>query len=207
LPRISTPEAQCPRRPLQKLSEKGSNGTMTYASEHEKELSYRSYRFRVEIYRAALRPSSEVPRTTEDPQSSRNPKRCLLYLEEWMSLAVTSPRISTLEDHLPLLPRVEDRRHLRKTQRSAARALADLLRKESPTQRRDSRLAVGQDNRGGWRTEGIRRRKEDSWQEAPSLGGYGGIGPKSQGAQCENPRAGWPKESCCWSRRVRESCI
>jgi Transposase DDE domain len=41
-----------------------------------------------------------------------------------MSLAVTSPRIPTLEDRLPLLPpRVEDRRHLRKTQCGAARAL------------------------------------------------------------------------------------
>jgi hypothetical protein len=29
---------------LEKLSEKGSNGTMTYAPEHEKDLPYRSFR-------------------------------------------------------------------------------------------------------------------------------------------------------------------
>jgi hypothetical protein len=35
---------------FQKLSEKGLNGAMTYAPEHEKELPYRSYRCRVEAY-------------------------------------------------------------------------------------------------------------------------------------------------------------
>ena len=51
----------------------------------------------MEAYRA-LRPSSEVPRTTENPQPSRDPKRRLLRLEEWLSLAATSPRVPTLED-------------------------------------------------------------------------------------------------------------
>src|SRR5215208_1451965 len=83
----------------------------------------------MEAYRA-LRPGSEVPRTTENPQPTRDPKRRLLYLEEWLSLAVTSPRVPTLEDRLPLLPRVEDQRHLRETQRGAARALADMLGQE-----------------------------------------------------------------------------
>jgi hypothetical protein len=42
----------CPYSPkcLEKLSEKGSNGTLTYAPTYEKELPYRSYRSRVEVY-------------------------------------------------------------------------------------------------------------------------------------------------------------
>jgi putative transposase len=43
-----------------------------------------------------------------------------------MSLAVTSPRVPTLENRLPLLPPVENQQHLRETQRGVARALADL---------------------------------------------------------------------------------
>src|SRR5919112_2092916 len=54
-----------------------------------------------------------APRTTEDPQPSQDPKRSLLYLEERMSLAVTSSRMPTMEDPLPLVivPRGEERRH------------------------------------------------------------------------------------------------
>jgi hypothetical protein len=58
-------------------------------------------------------------------------KRCLLRLGEWMSLAVTSPRVPTLENRLPLLPPVEDEWYLRDTQRGVARALANLLRQET----------------------------------------------------------------------------
>src|SRR5215208_2645777 len=132
----------------------------------------------MEAYRA-LRPGSEVPRTTENPQPSRDPKRRLLYLEKWLSLAVTSPRVPTLEDHLPLLPRVEDQRHLRETQRGAARALADMLGQEPAPQRRDSRLAVGKDHRSRRRTTRLRRRQEGSRQEASPTGGHRGTGPQS----------------------------
>src|SRR5215213_7639026 len=132
----------------------------------------------MEAYRA-LRPGSEVPRTTENPQPTRDPKRRLLYLEEWLSLAVTSPRVPTLEDRLPLLPRVEDQRHLRETQRGAARALADMLGQEPAPQRRDSRLAVGKDHRSRRRTTRLRRRQEGSRQEASPTGGHRGTGPQS----------------------------
>jgi hypothetical protein len=44
----------------------------------------------MEAYRA-LRPGSEVPRTPENPQPTPDPKRRLLHLEEWLSLALTSP--------------------------------------------------------------------------------------------------------------------
>jgi len=64
---------------------------MTYAPEHEKELLCRSYRCRMGVP-PVLRPSSEAQRTTQDPQHSRDPKRRLLRVEEWLSLAVTSPR-------------------------------------------------------------------------------------------------------------------
>src|SRR5215208_5070727 len=122
----------------------------------------------MEAYRA-LRPGSEVPRTTENPQPTRDPKRRLLYLEEWLSLAVTSPRVPTLEDRLPLLPRVEDQRHLRETQRGAARALADMLGQEPAPQRRDSRLAVGKEHRSRQRTTRLRRRQEGSHGRKPHL--------------------------------------
>src|SRR5215207_493786 len=133
----------------------------------------------MEAYRA-LRPGSEVPRTTENPHPSRDPKRRLLHLEKWMSLAVTSPRVPTLEDRLPLLPPVEDQRHLRATQRSVARAPADLLRQEPAAQRWDSRLPVGQDHWSGWRTAGLRRWQEGSRQEKTSTGGHRGISAQSQ---------------------------
>ena len=72
-----------------------------------------------------------------------------------MSLAVTSPRVPTLEDRLPLLPRVENQRHLRETQRGVARTLANLLGQGPAAQRghiADSQSAkttgVGGEQRG-----------------------------------------------------------
>ena len=105
----------------------------------------------------ALRPGSEVPRTTDNPQPTPDPKRHLLYLEEWLFLAVAFPRVPTLEDSLPLLARVEDQRHLRETRRGAARALAHMLGQQPAPQRRDSRLAVGKDHRSRRRTTRLRR--------------------------------------------------
>src|SRR5215212_8449725 len=134
-------------------------------------------------------PSSQL-RSAEDDRGSTpraRSKRRLLYLEEWLSLAVTSPRVPTLEDRLPLLPRVEDQRHLRETQRGAARALADMLGQEPAPQRRDSRLPVGKDHRRGRRTTRLRRRQEGSRQEASPTGGHRGTGPQSQGTQREDP--------------------
>src|SRR5829696_68453 len=113
----------------------------------------------MEGYRA-LRPGSEVPRTTENPQPSRDPKRRLLYLEEWLSLAVTSSRVPTLEDRLPLLPRVEDQRHLRETQRGAARALAELLGQNPPPRRRETRPPAEKNHGGGRKKTGLGRRKK-----------------------------------------------
>src|SRR5918997_4156150 len=111
----------------------------------------------MEAYRA-LRPGSEVPRTTDNPQPTPDPKRHLLYLEEWLFLAVTFPRVPTLEDCLALLlARVEDQRHLRETRRGAARALAHMLGQQPAPQRRDSRLAVGKDYRSRRRTTRLRR--------------------------------------------------
>src|SRR5215212_3324561 len=139
----------------------------------------------MEAYRA-LRPGSEVPRTTENPQPTPDPKRRLLHLEEWLSLALTSPRVPTLEERLPLLPSVEDQRHLRETQRGAARgaarALADMLGQEPAPQRRCCRLAVGKDHRSRRRTTRLRRWQEGSRQEAPPrAGGHRRSGPQSQG--------------------------
>src|SRR5918997_3779655 len=110
----------------------------------------------MEAYRA-LCPGSEVPRTTENPQPTPDPKRHLLYIEEWLSLAVTFPPVPTLEDCLQLLARVEDQRPLRETRRGAARALAHMLGQQPAPQRRDSRLAVGKDHRSRRRTTRLRR--------------------------------------------------
>src|SRR4028119_1786924 len=89
----------------------------------------------MEAYRA-LCPGFEASRTPEDPQPSPDPKRRLLRLEERLPVAVTSPRVPTLEDRLPLLPPVANQRHLRKTQRGAARAITALFRPEPAAQAR-----------------------------------------------------------------------
>src|SRR5215211_8522550 len=107
-------------------------------------------------------PSSRL-RSLEDARGSTaspDPKRRLLRLEERLPLAVTSPRVPTLEDRLPLLPPVANQRHLRKTQRGAARAITELFRQDPAAQRGHRRLPVGQDHRGWWRTEGLRRGQE-----------------------------------------------
>src|SRR5918998_4390219 len=113
----------------------------------------------MEAYRA-LCPGFEASRTPEDPHPSPDPKRRLLRLEERLPVAVTSPRVPPLEDRLPLLPPVANQRHLRKTQRGAARAITELFRQEPAAQRGHRRLPVGQDHRGWWTTEGLRRGQE-----------------------------------------------
>jgi hypothetical protein len=88
--------------PFQKLSDKwGAAGTMAYASAHEN-ISYRSFRRAVQPHRAT--PTCRQPAgTPQDPRSARDPKRRLLRPEERLSLAVATPRVSALEDRLPLV--------------------------------------------------------------------------------------------------------
>src|SRR5215218_4748787 len=102
---------------------------MAYAPEHEKELPNRSYRRRMGGHRAPYSGRQQAG-TTEDPRLARDPKRRLLPPEERMPLAATAKRLSALGNRLQLVQEMEDGRHLRATQRFAARAFADPLGQE-----------------------------------------------------------------------------
>src|SRR5829696_1897327 len=52
-----------------------------YSSMHEKPLPNRSFQCRMELYRTSLARPQRVW-ATEDPQSPRDPRRCLLRLEK-----------------------------------------------------------------------------------------------------------------------------
>src|ERR671916_2677338 len=98
---------------------------------------------------------SQQPRSPEDPQSTRDPRRGLLRLEERLSVEIAAPRLPTVEDRLPLLPRVASGRDLGATTRRAARALTNKAGKNPTAQRGDSRCTIGQNYRGGWRSTRI----------------------------------------------------
>src|SRR5215217_5264508 len=65
----------------------------------------------------------------------------------------------------------------------AARALTGAVGKELAAQRRNGRLTVGQNDRGGRRGAGIRWREEGTRQKAASVSGHGGTRPQGQGPQ------------------------
>ncbi len=69
---------------------------------------------------------------------------------------------------LPLVREVAHRRYFRAAQRSAARAFAGTAREKLTVRCGDSRFSVGQDKRGRWRTQGIRRRKVKSVKQPSS---------------------------------------
>jgi hypothetical protein len=72
-------------------------------------------------------------------------KRCLLRLGEWMSLAVTSPRVPTLENRPPLLPPVEDQGTFGKLNAVLCERLRICLGRKPSAQREHRRVPVGQD--------------------------------------------------------------
>src|SRR5215210_2310893 len=115
----------------ERLSDKwGAAGTMAYASAHEN-ISYRSFRRAVQPHRAT--PTCRQPAgTPQDPRSARDPKRRLLRPEERLSLAVATPRVSALEDRLPLVPSLAHQRDVGATQRRAARAPAGEVGQRTP---------------------------------------------------------------------------
>src|SRR5829696_8585024 len=126
---------------------------------------------------------SQQARTTKDIQFASGPRRRLLRLEKRLRLATVAPRVPALENRLLLVQEMAHRRHLRTIKRGAARAATSHSGEKPSAKRRNSRLAVSQDERGRRRAERLRWRKESARQEATPLGGYGRIGAQSQSAQ------------------------
>src|SRR4028119_540157 len=93
-----------------------------YASSHEKEISDRSGRRRMGVYRASSQVSQQA-RTTEDTRFAPCPQRRLLCPEERLRLAHVALRVSALESRLLLVQEMAHRRHLGETKRSVTRAV------------------------------------------------------------------------------------
>src|SRR5215212_1521588 len=74
----------------------------------------------------------------------------------------------------------------------AARALAGAAGEKPQAQRGNGRFTIGQDDRGGRRSAGLRRWKESSRQKAPFVGGHRGVSFEGsfegQGPQRQGPR-------------------
>src|SRR5829696_3582786 len=100
-----------------------------------------------------------------------------------MCLAAFAPRLPTLEDRPSLLQDLAARRCLGAAKYGAAPALAGTEGEKPTTQRWDGRLTVGQDDRSGRRSTGLRRWEEGSRPKAAPARGYGRVGPQSQGPQ------------------------
>src|ERR671916_2859699 len=105
----------------------------------------------------ALCSGTQQARATENPRQPHNPRRHLLRLEEWLSLAAFTPALPTVVHRLPLLQTMESRWHLGKGEPDHPRVAARYARAKSPTQCRDSGLAIRKDYRGGRRSARIRR--------------------------------------------------
>jgi hypothetical protein len=101
-----------------------------------------------------LPPGSQQARPTEDPQTSRDPKRYLLHLEEWLSLAASASRIPALGNRLLLVQEMAYRWDVGEVKRRASRVLADTVGEKPTTQCRHRRLTVGQDYRVGGEQRG-----------------------------------------------------
>ena len=134
---------------------------MTYAASHEtQQILHRSVRPRMGLSQASP-PCFEEARTgaSKDTQPPRYPGRYLLRLEEWLPLAAFATLLPAVEDRLPLVQEVAHRRDLRAAKHGAARVLASTAGKKSTAQCGDSRFSVSQDERGRWRSTGLRRRQ------------------------------------------------
>src|SRR5215203_4367317 len=170
------------------VSEKNSSETvwkseggrsMTYAPEHEKELLDRSHRRRMGASGTPCSASQQA-RTTANSQHPRDPQRYLLCFEERLPVAAFASRLRTpwetvywwfrrwrIDGTFERLNAALRGRYV-----GATRALTGTVEEKSPAKRRDSRLPVVQDHRGGWRTERIRRGQEGPGQEATPASGH-----------------------------------
>src|SRR5215204_5561621 len=73
-----------------------------YSSTHEKTISNKSSRCRMELYRAS-HASPQRAWTSQDPQSSRDPERRLLPPKERLPVAPAPARLPQVAHRLPLL--------------------------------------------------------------------------------------------------------
>jgi hypothetical protein len=151
---------------------------MAYAPTHEKELSDRSHRRRMEGPQAP-RSGRQQAGTTEYPQPARDPRCRLLRPKKRLPLAATTPRVPAVGNRLQLVQEMEHGRHLRAAQRRVARAAAQPPGQESSPERGHRRLPDDQEHRGGRRTERLQRPQEGSRQEAPHPRGHRRFAPQS----------------------------
>src|ERR671911_1139957 len=113
----------------------GPRRVFRYSSRYEKALPDGSFRRRMELHRAS--PSrTQGTWTTQDPRSSRDPKRRILSPKEWLSVAPAPPRLPSMAHRLPLLLQtMAHRRYLGKDQPGHPRTVAGPPEEESPAKR------------------------------------------------------------------------
>src|SRR5215211_1093057 len=95
--------SELPRTPSRNCLKRGSEGLARYPTEHEKSISDRPLRCRMEMPRI-LPSRSQSQRASSDLCSARDPRRHLLRAKERLCLATLATRLPALEDGLPLLP-------------------------------------------------------------------------------------------------------
>src|SRR4051794_5123486 len=105
------PETQFPRISPVRLYEKGFWVVIRYSITHEKTLSNRSLRCRMEVHRAS-HADSQRAWAAQDSQPARDPKRDLLCLKKRLPVAYASARLSSMAHRLPLLQKMAHRRYL-----------------------------------------------------------------------------------------------
>src|SRR5215218_83768 len=164
--------------------ESGSRVVFRYSNTHEKTLPYGSFRRRMETHSAPPASSHRI-RTTQDPRSSRDPRRRLLPPENRMPVAALAPQLPQVAHRLLVLPQMAHRRYLGEDQPCSPRTLAGPPQTGSPAQRGCSGLPVGEEHRGGRRRERLRRGQEGQGAQAPLPGGHRRFRAQSQGPQCE----------------------
>ena len=119
--------AECPFRGCMKS---GPGVVIRYSSTHEKALPDGSFRRRMELHRAShARPHRT--RTTQDPRSSRDPKRRLLPPKKRLPVASAPSRLPSMAHRLLVLQEMAHRWYLGEDQPSSPRTPASALEARS----------------------------------------------------------------------------
>src|SRR5215211_2077000 len=162
----------------------GPRRVFRYSSRYEKTLPDGSIRRRMEIHSAPPARPQGI-RTSQDPQSSRDPERHLLPPEERMPVAPAPARLPQVAHPLPLLQNLAYRRqHLGKDQPGHPRTPQGTPEAGSSAhQCRRGGFPVAQDYSGRRRTARLRWWQEGEGPQAPHLGGYRGLRAQGEGPQ------------------------
>src|SRR5215203_3856058 len=115
--------SQLLRTPSRNCLKRGTEGLARYPTEHEKSISDRPLRCRMELPRI-LPSRSQSQRASSCLYPARDPRRHLLRAKERLRLATLATRLPALEDGLPLLPLLAPGRHLGEDARRLAQARA-----------------------------------------------------------------------------------